>query len=232
MSPDIAPSSRSPDEGAIAVPRGARNVRWRAVLSVVACVAYPFLVYWVLAQRRPWLGLALTLAALLGLCASLPQLRMRVMAALLVLALAAAAVAFADPSSLLFLPPLSVNLGLAWFFGRTLAPGREALITRFARLERSEPQPDKLTYARRLTWVWTMFFLLMAAISAVLAASGAHAAWMWFTAVGNYLCVAALFALEYAYRRRRFPRDDHRSGQISPRQQMDLLRAALRERAR
>ncbi len=72
----------------------------------------------------------------------------------------------------------------------------------------------------------SLFFLLMAAVSTALAVSGAHAAWVWFTAVGNYLCVAALFAVEYAYRRRRFPRDDH----VSPRQQMALLRAALRER--
>lgn len=228
MSPDIAPNSRSPDEGAIADPHGPRRVNWRTLLSAMACVAYPFLVYWVLAERRPWLGLALTLVALLGLCACLPQPRLRMVAALFVVALAAAAVAFADTSSLLFLPPLVVNLSLAWFFGRTLAPGREALITRFARLERSEPEPDVLTYTRRLTFVWVVFFLAMAAVSATLALSGAHAAWVWFTAVGNYLCVAALFALEYAYRRCRFPRDRH----VSPREQIGLLRAAMRERGR
>ena len=228
MSPDIAPSSRSPDQGAIAEPHGLRRVNWRALLSVAAAVAYPFLVYWVLAQQRPWLGMTLTLFAFFGICACLPQTRMRVVAALVVMALAAAAVALANPASLLFLPPLAVNLGLAWFFGRTLAPGREPLITCFARLERGEPKPEVLTYTRRLTWVWVMFFIAMTAVSATLALTGAYAAWMWFTAVGNYLCVAALFAFEYAYRYRRFPRDTH----ISPREQIALLRAALRERRR
>ena len=191
-------------------------------------MAYPFLVYWVLTQRHPWLGLSLTLAALLGLCTCLPRGWMRVVAVPAVLALAAAVAAFAEPSSLLFLPPLAVNLGLAWFFGRTLVPGREALITRFARLEKSELEPAVVNYTRRLTWVWVGFFLLMATVSASLAAFGAHAAWAWFTAVGNYLCVAALFALEFAYRRRRFPRDDH----VSPREQIALLRAAMRQRDR
>jgi uncharacterized membrane protein len=232
MSPDTAPSSRPPHEDATAELHGPRSVHWRALLSTVACVAYPFLVYWVLAQRRPWLGLALTLAASLGLCVSLPGPRTRVIAAIVVLAIAAAAVTFGDPSSLLFLPPLGVNLALAWFFGRTLAPGREALITRFARLERGEPEPEVLAYTRRLTWVWVVFFLLMAATSAALALSGAHAAWVGFTAVGNYLCVVALFALEFAYRRWRFPRDEHRTDPISPWQQVALFRAALRERAR
>jgi hypothetical protein len=130
--------------------------------------------------------------------------------------------------AMLFLPPVCVNLGLAWFFGRTLAPGREALITRFARLERREPEPRILIYTRRLTWVWVVFFLFMAAVSVALAASGAREAWVWFTAVGNYLCVAALFAIEYGYRRWRFPRNDH----VSPRQQLLMMRAALRNQRR
>lgn len=130
--------------------------------------------------------------------------------------------------AMLFLPPVCVNLGLAWFFGRTLAPGREALITRFARLERREPEPRILVYTRRLTWVWVVFFLFMAAVSVALAVSGAREAWVWFTAVGNYLCVAALFAIEYGYRRWRLPRNDH----VSPRQQLLMMRAALRSQRR
>ena len=126
----------------------------------------------------------------------------------------------------LFLPPLWVNLALAWIFGRTLAPGREALITRFARLERAAPAPQILAYTRRLTWIWTAFFLSMAMVSGALAAFGAHEAWVWFTAVGNYLCVAALFAVEYGYRRWRFPSDSR----VPPWQQLGMLRATLRDR--
>jgi uncharacterized membrane protein len=196
------------------------------MLAVVAGVAYPFLVYWVIAQRNPWLGLVLTLAALLGLCASMPRPRWAVAGVLGAVAAAAALLPLAATPALLFLPPLCVNLGLAWFFGRTLAPGREALITRFAQIQHADPPPEVRAYTRRLTLVWTVFFVAMAAVSGGLAVFGAHAAWVWFTAVGNYLCVAALFLVEYVWRRRRFPRQDH----VAPLQQVLMMRAALRDR--
>ena len=143
-------------------------------------------------------------------------------------ALAALAVAFASPTLLLFVPPVCMNLGLAWFFGHTLAPGREALVTRFARLEHGQPDPQMVVYTRRLTGVWTLFFLAMAIVSVALAASGAREAWVWFTAAGNYLCVGALFAIEYGYRRRRFPH----SGHVSPMRNMSMLRSAFSNRRR
>ena len=198
MSPETGPSSPPPFPGDRALnpfpilPQDGARPRpgWRTWLSVATGVAYPFLVYGLLAWGHPSLGMA--------------------------------------PATLLFLPPLCINLGLAWVFGRTLAPGREALITRFARLETPRPDVAVLAYTRRLTWVWVVFFVVMAAISATLAASGAREAWLWFTAVGNYLCVAALFAVEYAYRRRRFPSN----ATVSPRQQIQMLRAALRNQRR
>jgi len=194
MSPDTGPSSPPPFPGDRALnpfpvlPQDGARSRpgWRTWLSVMAGLAYPFLVYGLLAWGHPSLGMA--------------------------------------PATLLFLPPVCINLGLAWVFGHTLARGREALVTRFARMEKPQPDPAVIAYTRRLTWVWTMFFLTMAAVSAALAASGAHAAWVWFTAVGNYLCVAALFAVEYVYRRRRFPHN----AAVSPRRQIQMLRAALR----
>ena len=236
MSPGIARSSSPSGEGATAIEpallrahrHARRRVPWGALLTFTAGVAYPILVYWVVARQQPSLGLVLPLVALVGLCLCLPHRRTRVAAILGVLALAAAAIAFASPSSLFFLPPLAVNLGLAGFFGRTLASGREALITRFARLEQDDPEASVVAYTRRLTLVWVVFFLVMAAVSAFLALLGAHWAWVWFTAVGNYLCVAALFAIEYWYRRWRFPRTDY----VSPRQQIMMVRAALRDRGR
>ena len=232
MSPDIGRSSISPPADEPVSDRGAMRVHWRlgwllgwrTLLPVAAALAYPFLVYRVLVQQHPWAGLLLALTALLGLGACLSRRRARTMAVLGVLALAAVAVAFAASSWMLYLPPVCVNLGLAWFFGHTLAPGREALITRFARLEHSEPDPRVLVYTRRLTWIWTVFFVIMAVVSVALAAFGIREAWVWFTAVGNYLCVAALFAIEYGYRRWQFPRKDH----VSPRQQLLMMRAALR----
>jgi uncharacterized membrane protein len=236
MSPGTGPSSISPAEGAPISDSGPKHLNWRrsgipgwrTLVSIASALAYPLLVYWVLVQRHPWFGLPLTLTALLGLCMCLPRRGAKMGAVVGTLALAAVVVAFASPTFLLFLPPVCVNLGLAWFFGRTLAPGREALITRLARLKHRQPDPRMLTYTRRLTWVWVVFFLIMAAVSGALAASGAREAWVWFTAAGNYLCVGALFAIEYGYRRWRFPRNDH----VSPMQQILMIRAAFGNRRR
>jgi len=108
--------------------------------------------------------------------------------------------------------PLAVNLALCVLFGRTLAPGREPMIARFARLERGAAlPPDLARYTRRLTVAWTGFFALMAAVSASLAAWGSVTAWSLFTNVINYLLVAAFFVGEYVYRRLRYRHYEHLS---------------------
>ena len=49
---------------------------------------------------------------------------------------------------------------LAWFFGRTLLPGREPLITRIARVSDPGLAPALCHYTRRLTAVWCGYFVL------------------------------------------------------------------------
>jgi uncharacterized membrane protein len=227
MSTGIARDSAGSVPREAAPERGARRPPLRAVLAMVACVTYPFLVYWVITQRHRWAGLALVLAALICLCLNLPRPRWAILGLLIAMIAAVALLPMAATPALLFLPPLCINFGLAWFFGRTLAPGREALITRFAKMQHADTPPEIEVYTRRLTFVWTLFFLTMAAVSGGLAAVGAHAVWAWFTAVGNYLCVAALFAMEYLWRRWRYPREDH----VGPLQQVLMMRRALRERS-
>lgn len=58
-----------------------------------------------------------------------------------------------------------VMLGwLAFFFGRTLRPGREALITRIARASDPALPADLQRYTRRLTALWCAWFVLAAAL--------------------------------------------------------------------
>ncbi|MDB5957035.1 hypothetical protein [Ramlibacter sp.] len=51
---------------------------------------------------------------------------------------------------------------LALFFGRTLRPGHEALITRIARVSEPGLPPQLVLYTRRLTAVWCAYFVLAA----------------------------------------------------------------------
>lgn len=53
---------------------------------------------------------------------------------------------------------------LAFFFGRTLRPGQEALITRIARVDEPDLPFVLMRYTRRLTAVWCAWFLLAAVL--------------------------------------------------------------------
>jgi len=69
--------------------------------------------------------------------------------------------------------------------------------------------PELERYTRRATWAWCLFFVAMAAISAALAAVAPLAAWSIFANVLAAPLVAAMFAAEYAYRRRRLAGHEH-----------------------
>lgn len=112
---------------------------------------------------------------------------------------------------LLYVPPIAVNLGLCWLFGRTLARGRVPLISRFAMLEQGTLSAELVAYTRMLTWLWTLLFAGAALAALLLALSGDRDAWSLFTNLVNYVLVAALFLGEFAYRRLRFRNYRHQS---------------------
>jgi uncharacterized membrane protein len=87
--------------------------------------------------------------------------------------------------------PLAGNLLLAWHFGETLRPGREPLIARYTRAE------------RRLTWVWTGFFLGFAAVNLLTLAGIGPAAGP--VALANGALSALVFLGEHPVRRALFP---------------------------
>lgn len=127
--------------------------------------------------------------------------------------IAAGIVLLAAPGAgwLLYLPPVALNLGLCWLFGRTLARGRVPLIARFALMEQGALSEDLAAYTRVLTWVWTLLFAAAALASLLLALSGNRDAWSLFTNLVNYLLVAGLFLGEFAYRQLRFRSYRHQS---------------------
>lgn len=105
--------------------------------------------------------------------------------------------------------PPAIFLLLAFLFGRTLRAGQVAMITRFALLERN-PMPDDLTrYTRRLTWVWTCFFVIIAMAAAGFSLFATLEAWALLTGVVIHALTVALFVGEYFYRRLRYARYDH-----------------------
>jgi len=94
-------------------------------------------------------------------------------------------------------------------FASTLRPGRSPLISRFAQMEQGELTAELLTYTRRLTLVWSIFFVSMAGLALGLAAWAPVRIWFLHTFVISYLMIALLFFGEYAYRRWRYPHYRH-----------------------
>jgi uncharacterized membrane protein len=182
--------------------------RWapRHALGVLLLLSYP-----VLTHAAVTTGLAY-LAWTAWLCiAALVYLSFPGQWGLAGFALLAAAPLAADPDALLKFPPVVINLALAVWFGRTLAPGEEPMISWFARLARgTELPPDLARYARRSTLMWTAFFVSMASAAAALAVLATPRTWSLFANGIDYLLVGVLFVGEYLFRRVRYRHHAHR----------------------
>src|SRR5258708_8606523 len=67
-------------------------------------------------------------------------------------------------------PHAAIYAFLLWLFGRTLLPGREALITGVARRFHGSLAPNMETYTRPLTSAWSVFSAAQLLVSALLPA--------------------------------------------------------------
>lgn len=214
----------APPHGSSAAPRA---ISGRLICLVLAAPLYPLLVYVALSSGHR--GLAVAAAGLVALTIlRSPRLRLIVVIACLSLGalLSYSTTTWPGVQALAFAPPVLINLGIAWLFGRTLLPGREPLISTFARFEQGGTLPADLgPYTRRLTLIWAVFTASMALVSVMLAALGWLVAWSWFTGVINYALVVLLFVGEWRYRRWRFAHHRHFS-LLEMRQYLKLLPAA------
>jgi uncharacterized membrane protein len=122
-----------------------------------------------------------------------------------------APLAWVPIETLLRIPPAVIYLGLAVWFGRTLLPGRQPLISGFASIERGQLDPELARYTRRLTAIWSGFFAIMAVLSGATAVLGDVHTWSLVTNGVNYVLMALLFFGEYAYRRVRYSGYRHAS---------------------
>lgn len=178
------------------------------ILTIALLLAFPLLTHAAVLAQLPWLQM-MALAALATIPFVGPVLRASwrgLIGWVSILGLLYMLTRRGDGAYFLYLPSFLIPGLLLWFFGRTLLPGQEALITRFARSEDDTTlTPEVLRYTRNLTWVWVWMFVLMWVESAALLALGETGIWSICTNFLNYLAIAGLFLLEYPYRRWRFP---------------------------
>ena len=105
----------------------------------------------------------------------------------------------------LFLPPVLINLGLLMLFAASLRPAAVPLVERLLRVAYAgELPPGLANLARRMTWLWVVFFAGMAVLSVALAHWATLATWSLFVNVLYYFFVTAMLVLQHVYRHFRF----------------------------
>ena len=159
------------------------DTRLGALIALGPALAALLLIAW-RTRRRAWVTLAVAacvIVALLVLRQGLPSLT----------------VLYPLPSVFAFLLMLVV-------FGRTLAPGREPLVTGLARRVHGTLPPEIELYTRRVNWAWCVFFAAMALASALLFAFASLEIWSLFANVLTLPLIALMFVAEYAYRISRY----------------------------
>ena len=191
--------------------RRAISWTWKALI-VLACVAYQYLVHSSVSNAQTGLFhlmlLWLPLAALAGWILARSRNKPLWLAAL---AAGGVVVYLAEHQERLGLAAVSgishatAYLFLLWYFGSTLAPGREPIITRFARSVHGTLQPGMELFTRRLTIAWCVFFAAQLIVSALLFALAPLNAWSLFINLLNLPLLVVMFAGQFVYRMIRHP---------------------------
>jgi uncharacterized membrane protein len=97
---------------------------------------------------------------------------------------------------------------LLWF-GLSLRPGREPVVTGFARRLRQTMPAKVVRYTRSVTVVWCGFFASQLIVSATLLFLVSQGAWLVFLTLLNLPLVVLMVLTEFACRRVLFRHDDH-----------------------
>jgi uncharacterized membrane protein len=183
-------------------------------LAVLACLIFPLMAHMAvsghIAGPLRLALLALPLLAMVFWAVTRPASRGFWIGVLMLTGAAVYALERQDREGLVLaygLPHAAAYLFLLWFFGRTLASGREALITRVARRVHGPLAAEIETYTRRVTAAWCIFFASQLAVSLLLFAFAPVQAWSLFVNVLNVPLLVLMFAGEYGYRVARYP--DH-----------------------
>ena len=96
-------------------------------------------------------------------------------------------------------------VALATWFGASLRPGRQALVTRFALVMEEKLSPAAVTYTRQVTLAWTVFFAVIATLSALLYFRAPLELWSLFANLLSLPLVGAMFLAEGWLRVRKCP---------------------------
>lgn len=158
---------------------------------------------------KQWIDPAWSMLALMVIDAAVVALIVRSRAAVVVgviLVMLLGVAVLSHQQLLAAVPFIALNLLLASVFGVTLRKGETPLIVRIAELDNpKELTPPFTRYLRGLTQAWTIFFVVMAALSLLLMLYAPFEWWSLFVNVLAWPLIAMMFGVEWAVRRIVFP---------------------------
>ena len=178
----------------------------------------------------PWLALGYPLLAHLGVVLDEPLLQWLAMVWLLAVALGGALVkgrawawivivlasaalyVFVTMSNglyALYVPPAVIPAALFILFARSLRAGATPLVTQIATTMRGDTLPPELVaYTRRVTQLWCAVCLALFVSAVTLAIWASPHLWSVMTNFVHYLVLGAVFVVEFAWRRIRYPQHE------------------------
>jgi uncharacterized membrane protein len=187
--------------------------------SIVLLGAVPFVLYHVtVGHAPPWLVVAVAvtqIATIAWLASGTFAARFRVAIVVSLLAVAAAISLLSGLSAHAFGLVMAgcchaiAYSGLLVWFGTSLRPGREPVVTVLARRLR-QTMPDKVVrYTRRVTIAWCLFFTAQLAVSAALLVLAPTVIWSAFVTLLNLPLLAAMVLAEFGCRLMLFRHEPH-----------------------
>jgi len=178
-------------------------------------IAYPVLAHYSTATSAansfPAFGLTVSLAPVLAIAAWLAW-RSPWRFATLVLCAAAGCLLWLYRDTLAqhfgwvyFIQHAGIYVLLGAAFGLSLGRGQAPLCTRFAQALRGSLSPEVARYTRQVTLAWTLLFLGISLMSALLFLFSSIAVWSVFANFLSLPLIALMFVVEHLVRRRRLP---------------------------
>ena len=179
--------------------------RWAVI--VILCLGYPLLSHLFASSAVPSLAGALVAMAPLSTLALVLAWRSTGRTAMLALCLAGFVLLYLYGSWLVahynwvfLLDHAGINALLCVAFGRTLARGRDPMISQFARIVHGDLTPALVSYTRAATWAWVFYFGAVAVVSLLLFWQASPQVWSVFANLLGLPLLALMFAGEYAVR--------------------------------
>lgn len=97
--------------------------------------------------------------------------------------------------------PVAISMGLALLFAVSLVHP-PSMIERFARLKDPDLSDGGIHYTRQVTWVWLVFFVFNASVSAYTSLRMSEESWLLYNGLISYLLIGVLFSGEWLIRRK------------------------------